>query len=188
MGSIIVTEFISIDGVVEAPGGEDFRHENWSFAFDRGDDGEQFKVDEALGGAALLIGRKTYESFAQAWPAQTGDLADKYNSMPKYVVSSTLADPEWNNTRVISGDLAEQVAGLKAEVDGEIQVPGSIRLAQELLALDLVDEIRLMTFPVVLGTGRRLFGEAPDKTTWTYTGSRTVGDDGVTVTSYRRAR
>jgi dihydrofolate reductase len=187
MGTIVITEFISIDGVVEAPGGEEFTHKDWSFAFDRGEEGEQFKVDEALTGDALLIGRTTYEGFAQAWPPQTGALADKYNSMPKYVVSSTLTDPEWNNTQVITGDLVAEIAKLKDKVDGEIQVPGSIRLAQELLALDLVDEIRLMTFPVVLGTGRRLFGAAPDKTTWTLAGTRIVGD-GVTITTYQRAR
>jgi dihydrofolate reductase len=186
MGRIVVTEFISLDGVVEAPGGEGFRHENWSFAFDRGDDGEQFKVDEALGAEALLLGRKTYEGFAAAWPDYEGELADKYNSMPKYVVSSTLTDPTWNNSHVISGDVAVEVGKLKEEVDGEIQIAGSIRLAQSLIANDLVDEIRLMTFPVILGTGRRLFGETPDKTTWQLTESRTVGE-GVLITIFQRA-
>jgi dihydrofolate reductase len=186
MGKIVVTEFISLDGVVEAPGGEDFKHPNWAFAFDRGDEGEQFKVDEALGAEALLLGRKTYEGFAAAWPDYEGELADKYNGMPKYVVSRTLTDPEWNNTRVLRGELVEDVTALKKEVKGELQVAGSIQLAQALIANDLVDEIHLMTFPVILGTGRRLFGETTDKTTWQLTESRTVGE-GVLITIFQRA-
>ena len=185
MGKIVVTEFISIDGVAEAPGGEDFAHPNWAFAFDRGDDGEQFKVDEALGADALLLGRTTYEGFAAAWPEYEGELADKYNGMPKYVVSTTLTDPTWNDTRVLSGDLREAVTALKAEVAGELQVAGSIQLAQWLIANDLVDEIHLMTFPIVLGTGRRLFGAAPDASRWKLTGSRTVGE-GVLITTSER--
>jgi dihydrofolate reductase len=187
MGRIVVTEFMSLDGVVEAPGGEDFAHRNWSFAFKRGEDGDRFKLDEALGADALLIGRRTYESFAGAWPHYQGPLADKYNSMPKYVISSSLTNPEWNNTRVITGDMVKEVTALKRELDGEIQVPGSIRLAQELIAGDLVDEIHLMTFPVILGTGRRLFGETPDKTTWKLTDVTTVGE-GILITIFQRAR
>jgi dihydrofolate reductase len=187
MGRIVVTEFISLDGVVEAPGGEDFKHPNWSFEFDRGAEGEQFKVDEALGAAALLLGRRTYEGFAAAWPRYEGELADKYNGMPKYVVSSTLQDPEWNNTRVLSGDLVEEVTRLRDEVEGEISVAGSIQLVRGLLAHDLVDELHLMTFPVILGTGRRLFGETTDKSAWRLTGAVTVGE-GVLITTLRRAR
>ncbi|TCO19048.1 dihydrofolate reductase [Kribbella steppae] len=187
MGTIVVTTFSSLDGVVQAPGGEDFKYANWSFEFDRGEDGEKFKEDEAFGADALLIGRKTYEGFASAWPEYEGELADKYNSMPKYVVSSTLTDPKWNNTRVLSGDVREEVAKLKTEVAGEIQVPGSIQLAQELIAADLVDEIHLMTFPVILGTGRKLFGETPDKTTWRLTQSLTVGE-GISVMVLQRKR
>lgn len=183
MGELVVTEFSSLDGVVEAPGGEDFKYEGWSFAFDAGEDGEAFKVDEALGGAALLIGRRTYESFADAWPGREGVLADKYNSMPKYVVSSTLTDPEWNNTRVVG---VADVPRLKAEVEGEIQVPGSIRLVQDLIEHDLVDEIRLMTFPVLLGYGRRLFGETSDKSRWKLVESKTVGE-GIPITIFQRA-
>jgi dihydrofolate reductase len=185
MGRIVVTEFISLDGVVEAPGGEDFKHPNWAFAFDRGDDGEQFKVDEALGADALLLGRKTYEGFAAAWPGYEGELADKYNGMPKYVVSSTITDPSWNNTRVLGGDVVEAVTALKAEVPGELQVAGSIQLAQWLIANDLVDEIHLMTFPIVLGTGRRLFGETPDASRWKLTQSNTVGE-GILITIFQR--
>jgi dihydrofolate reductase len=188
MGRIVVTEFMSLDGVVEAPGGEDFKHPNWSFEFSRGEDGDQFKLDETLEAEALLIGRKTYESFAGAWPEREGPFADKFNSMPKYLVSSTLTDPDWNNTSVITGNVVEEVAALKEKVDGDIQVPGSIRLAQELFENDLVDEIHLMTFPVILGTGRRLFGETPDKITWKLSESKPVGDEGVTVAVYERRR
>ena len=187
MGRIVVTEFISLDGVVEAPGGEDFKYANWSFEFDRGDEGEQFKVDQALGADALLLGRRTYEGFAAAWPQYEGTLAEKYNGMPKYVVSSTLTDPTWNNTRVLSGGLAEEVTRLKDEVAGEISVAGSIRLAQGLLAHDLVDELHLMTFPVLLGTGRRLFAETPDRSVWKLTQSQIVGE-GVLITIFQRAR
>jgi dihydrofolate reductase len=183
MGTIVVTTFSSLDGVVQAPGGEDFKYANWSFEFDRGVDGEKFKEDEAFGADALLLGRKTYEGFASAWPNYEGELADRYNSMPKYVVSSTLTDPSWNNTRVL---VRSEVAKLKDEVDGEIQVPGSIQLAQSLIAADLVDEIHLMTFPVILGTGRKLFGETPDKTRWQLTTSLTVGE-GILVTVFQRA-
>jgi len=187
MGRIVVTEFISLDGVVQAPGGEDFKYPNWSFEFDRGAEGERFKVDEALGADALLLGRRTYEGFAAAWPGYEGELADKYNGMPKYVVSRTLEEPEWHNTRVLTGDLAEEVTRLKDEVEGEISVAGSIQLVRGLLEHDLVDEIHLMTFPVILGTGRRLFGEAPDKSAWRLTEATTVGA-GVLITILQRAR
>lgn len=186
MGRIVVTEFISLDGVVEAPGGEDFKYPGWSFAFERGEDGDRFKLDETLGAEALLIGRRTYESFAGAWPGREGPFADKFNSMPKYVVSSTLTDPEWSNTTAITGDVIDGVRKVKQQVDGDIQVPGSIRLVQELIESDLVDEIHLMTFPVILGTGRRLFGETTDKTTWKLVESKTVGE-GIPITVFRRA-
>jgi dihydrofolate reductase len=186
MGRIVVTEFISLDGVVEAPGGEDFKYPGWSFEFDRGDDGNQFKLDETLETDALLIGRKTYESFAGAWPNREGPFADKFNTMPKYLVSSTLTDPDWNNTNVITGNVVEEVKKLKDQVDGIIQVPGSIQLVQELIENDLVDEIHFMIFPVILGTGRRLFGETTDKTKWKLTDSKTVGE-GIPITIYQRA-
>jgi dihydrofolate reductase len=188
MGKLVVTEFVSLDGVMQAPGGEEFKYPGWSFAFDRGDDGNEFKLRETLETDALLLGRVTYESFAGAWPEREGEFADKFNTMPKYVVSSTLEAPEWNNTTVLSGDAAEEAAKVKAEVDGIVQVPGSLRLVQELLEHDLVDELHLMVFPVVLGTGRRLFGETSDKTDWRLVESRPVGPDGVLVLVYERAR
>ncbi|MGB9378935.1 MAG: dihydrofolate reductase family protein [Mycobacteriales bacterium] len=187
MGRIVVTEFISLDGVVEAPGGSDFKYPNWSFAFDRGPDGERYKEEEALGAAALLLGRATYDGFAAAWPQYEGELADKYNGMPKYVLSSTLTDPAWDNTTVLTGDLADEVRRLTARIEGDISVAGSISLVQSLLALDLVDELHLMQFPVILGYGKRLWGDTPDKTDWVLIRSTTYGD-GVLVTELRRAR
>jgi dihydrofolate reductase len=186
MGRIVVTEFVSLDGVMEAPGGEDFKYPGWSFEFDRGDEGNKFKLDEALDSEALLIGRVTYESFANAWPQREGKFADRFNSMPKYVVSSTLEDPEWNNTTVIDGDVVDEVRKLKQEVDGDIYVHGSLQLAQELIENNLVDEIHLMVFPVLLGTGRRLFGELSDKKTMRLADSKTVGE-GVAILTYERA-
>src|ERR671915_2471241 len=151
MGRIVVTEFISLDGVVEDPGGsEDFKYSGWSFEFDRGDDGNNFKLEETRASDALLLGRITYEGFAAAWPPREGEFADKFNTMPKYVVSSTLSDPTWNNTKVLSGDVAEEVTKLRDEHDGDIVVHGSPRLVQALIEHDLVDELRLMVFPVVL--------------------------------------
>lgn len=185
MGKIVVTEFISVDGVVEAPGGEDFKYPNWSFEFDRGPEGETFKEQESLAAAVLLLGRKTYEGFAEAWPQYEGKLADKYNTMPKYVVSRTLTDPEWANTTVLNGNLVEDVSRLKQEVDGDISVAGSIQLAQALLAHDLIDEIHLMVSPVILGHGRTLWAQSPDKTTWTLT-EATVYGDSTLVTIYKR--
>ena len=185
MGRLVLTEFISLDGIVEAPGGEDFRYPNWSFEFDRGPEGEAFKEQEALTAEALLLGRKTYEGFAAAWPEYEGELADKYNSMPKFVISRTLTDPEWTNTTVLSGDMVDEVSRLKHEIDGEISVAGSIQLGQSLLAHDLVDEIHLMASPVILGHGRALWAQAPDKTAWTLTHATVYGDSTL-LTVYQR--
>jgi dihydrofolate reductase len=187
MGRIVVTEFVSVDGVVEDPGGaEDFKHSGWSFEFERGDEGNKFKLDETVASEALLLGRKTYEGFADAWPSREGEFADKFNNMPKYVVSSTLSDPDWTNSTVVGGDLAQVVSDLKAKHDGDIVVHGSAQLVQALLEQDLVDELRLMTFPVVLGAGKRLFGETSDKKPLRLADSRTVGD-GVAILVYERA-
>ena len=185
---IVVTEFVSLDGVMEAPGGEpDFKYPGWTFEFERGDDGNQFKVDETMEADGLLIGKKTYESFAGAWPEREGPFADKFNAMPKFVVSSTLKDPDWNNTTVLgSGDATSDVRKLKEEFDGVLQVPGSHRLVQELIASDLVDQVNLMVFPVILGTGKKAFEEMPDRRDLKLKESKVVGD-GVVVSIYERA-
>jgi dihydrofolate reductase len=184
---IVVTEFVSLDGVMEAPGGEDFKYPGWSFEFDRGDDGNQFKLDETRQADALLLGRRTYESFAGAWPNRQGEFAEKFNAMPKFVVSTTLGEPEWTNTTVLdSGDATEQVRKLKEEFDGELQVPGSHRLVQELIESDLVDQINLMVFPVILGTGRRALEETAERRNLRLKESKVVGD-GVLVLIYERA-
>ena len=187
MGRIVVTEFMSLDGVVEDPGGaEGYKHGGWSFEFSRGDEGDKFKLDETMATEALLLGRRTYEGFADAWPKREGEFADKFNNMPKYVVSSTLKDPEWTNTTVLSGDLAGEVAKLRDSTDGDIVVHGSAQLAQALIEHDLVDELRLMVFPVVLGAGKRLFGETSSKKRLRLVGTQTIGD-GVVVLTYERA-
>jgi dihydrofolate reductase len=163
MGKVIVSQFITLDGVVEDPGAsEEFDRGGWAFNFDRGPEGDKFKLDEVMGSEALLLGRVTYEGFAEAWPSRSGGFADKFNSMPKYVVSTTLKDPEWNNSTVIDGDVAEGLAELKQRMDGDILVNGSVQLVQALAEHDLVDEYRLMVFPTILGAGKRLFGETSD--------------------------
>ena len=187
MGYIVVTEFVSLDGVMEDPGGsENFRYGGWSFEFDRGEEGNKFKLDETLESAALLLGRVTYEGFAEAWPSRSGEFADKFNTMPKYVVSSTLENPDWDNSTVLRGDVVDSVSKLRDDVDGSIVVHGSARLVETLLEHDLVDELRLMVFPVVLGTGKRLFGETSDKKPLELIDSRTVGE-GVAILVYRRS-
>jgi dihydrofolate reductase len=185
---IVVTEFVSLDGVMEAPGGEaGFKYPGWTFEFDRGDDGNQFKLDETRQADGLLIGRHTYESFAGAWPQRQGEFADKFNLMPKFVVSTTLKDPEWSNTTVLDGgDATAEVRKLKQEFDGELQVPGSHRLVQELIESDLVDQINLMVFPVILGTGKKAFEELPERRELRLRESKVVGD-GVAVMIYERA-
>jgi dihydrofolate reductase len=188
MARIVVTEFVSLDGVIEAPGGgEDFRYGGWSLEIERGEEGDQFKLDETMGSEALLLGRRTYEGFAQAWPSREGEFADKFNSMPKYVVSSTLENPEWTNSTVLKGDVAEEVGKLKNELDGDVVVHGSAQLVQALLEQDLVDELRMMVFPVVLGDGKRLFGETSDKKPLRLVESKVVGD-GVAIQVYEPVR
>jgi dihydrofolate reductase len=173
MGKIVVTEFITVDGVVEDPGGsESHPRGGWAFAFDRGEEGDQFKMDEVRDAGALLLGRTTYEGFAAAWPGREGEFADTFNSMPKYVVSSTLVDPEWTNTHVIDVD---QVAGLRDRVEGDVLINGSTQLVQELARRGLVDEYRLMVFPTILGAGKRLFAETAEQIPLRQTGSRNAG-------------
>jgi dihydrofolate reductase len=189
MGKIVVSEFVSLDGVMEDPGGaEDFKYGGWSFEYDRGDEGNKFKLDETMESEALLLGRVTYEGFAAAWPDREDEagFADKFNNMPKYVVSSTLSDPEWNNSHVISADLPAEVAKLKAEHNGDIVVAGSAQLVHGLLEKNLVDEVRLMVYPVVLGTGKRVFGETSDRVNLKLTDSQAVGD-GIAILIYERA-
>lgn len=187
MGKIVITEFVSLDGVIEDPGGaEDYEHGGWTFAIDRGADGDKFKGDEGEAAEALLLGRTTYEGFAAAWPSMEGEFADKFNGMPKYVVSSTLSEPAWNNTTVLDGDFVAEVTKLKGSLDGEIVVHGSAQLAQALIEHDLVDELRLMVFPVVLGSGKRLFGTTGAKKPLRLSDSKTVGD-GIAVLTYTPA-
>jgi dihydrofolate reductase len=184
VGRIIVTEFVSIDGVMEDPGGsENFKYGGWTFEFNRGE-GDKFKLDETMETEALLLGRVTYEGFAAAWPSRDGEFADKFNAMPKYVVSSTLRDPSWNNTTVLDGDVVQAVSKLREDTDGDLVVHGSRQLVQTLLENDLVDELRLMVFPVMLGAGARLFGDTSDKKPLELVEARTVGD-GITIMIYR---
>jgi dihydrofolate reductase len=167
MGKLVVSEFVTLDGVMEDPGGaEGFERGGWAFQFDRGPEGDKFKLDELMEADALLLGRKTYEGFAAAWPDRTDEagFADKMNTMPKYVVSTTLTDPEWQNSTVIGENVAEEIAKLKQQSGGDILVAGSAQLVQTLLEHDLVDEWRLMVFPVALGAGKRLFKDGAEKT------------------------
>jgi dihydrofolate reductase len=190
MGRIVVTEFVSLDGVMEAPGGgEEYEHGGWTFEIDRGEEGDRFKLDELFEAEAQLLGRRTYEGFAAAWPGMTDEagFAEKMNSMPKYVVSSTLQEAEWSNSTVLSGDLVEEIEKLKREVDGVILVAGSAQLVQGLLENDLIDELRLMVFPVALGSGKRLFGETAGKKPLKLTDSKTVGA-GIAVLTYEPGR
>lgn len=187
MGKIVITEFVSLDGVMEDPGGaENFEHGGWTFKFDRGADGNKFKLDETLDAEAQLLGRVTFEGFAAAWPSMQGEFAEKFNSMPKYVVSSTLRDPQWNNSTVLSGDVVEEVSKLREALDGDILVAGSAQLAQTLIEHDLVDELRLMVFPIVLGKGKRLFGATSASKRLRLVDSKTVGE-GVSILVYQPA-
>jgi dihydrofolate reductase len=189
MGKIVVTEFISLDGVIEDPGGaEDYRHGGWTFEFERGADGDKFKLDELLEAEAQLLGRVTYEGFAAAWPKMEDEagFATKMNEMPKYVVSSSLERADWQNTTILSGDPAQSVAALKEEVDGVILIAGSATLVKSLLENGLVDELRLMVFPVLLGEGKRLFPEGEAKQRLRLAEAKTVGE-GISLLRYERA-
>jgi len=187
MGKLVVTEFVSIDGVFEDPGGaEDFEHGGWTFEYDRGDDGDKFKLDEVMEAEVNLLGRKTYESFAEAWPQREGPFADKINKSRKVLVSTTVEDPGWENVEVISENVPDELAKLKEETDGVILVAGSGTLVQTLLENDLVDELRLMVFPTVLGRGKRLFPDGINRLEMTLADSKQVGSDGVTVLTYEK--
>jgi dihydrofolate reductase len=188
VGRVVVSEFMTLDGVIEAPGGgEGFEHEGWSFRFNRSKDGEKFKFDELMAADAQLLGRVTYTGFARAWPSmEAGEFGVKMNAMPKYVVSRTLTDEQadWNNSSVIGQDLASEVTKLKQELAGDILVAGSAKLVQSLAAHQLVDEYRLMVFPIVLGSGKRLFGEGTPPTTLRLLDSTPLGSDGVLLLTY----
>jgi dihydrofolate reductase len=189
MSQVVVSEFVSLDGVMEDPGGaEEFEHGGWVFQFDRGPEGDKFKLDEVMDADALLLGRVTYQGFAEAWPSRTDEagFADKMNNMPKFVVSTTLDEAEWNNSTLIKGDVAEAVSKLKQQLDGNILVAGSRQLVQTLIQHDLVDEYRLMVFPIVLGSGKRLFPEGSEPTTLQLVDSDSVGA-GVLILTYRTA-
>jgi dihydrofolate reductase len=184
MGRIVVTEYISIDGVIEAPGGvEDYEHVNWALEFDRGAEGQAFKEEETYASEAQLLGRVTYEGFAAAWPTMEGEFADKFNSMPKYVISKTLRDPQWNNTTVLDGDPIEESRALKERIDGDIVVHGSAQLARALFDADLVDQLNLMVHPLVLGSGKRLFDGGGKRVGMPLINAKVVGD-GLTILSY----
>jgi dihydrofolate reductase len=189
MGKIVVTEFVSLDGVIEDPGGsESYRHGGWTFEIDRGEEGDKFKLGELVEAEAQLLGRVTYEGFAAAWPTMedAAGFAEKMNAMPKYVVSSTLREASWNNSTILAGELADEVARLHREIDGVILVAGSAQLVQGLLERDLVDELRLMVFPVVLGEGKRLFGDVSEMKPLRLADSKVLGD-GIALLTYEPA-
>jgi dihydrofolate reductase len=189
MGKLVVTEFISLDGVIEDPGGaEKSRHGGWTFKFDQGAEGGKFKFGELVTADAQLLGRVTYDGFAKAWPTMecTGEFGEKMNAMPKFVVSTTLENPEWNNTSVLKGGdaLAKEVDALKQQFRGDILVAGSATLVQSLLAHDLVDELHLMVFPIALGSGKRLFADRVEATSLTLVETKQTG--AVAILTLRR--
>jgi dihydrofolate reductase len=187
MSRIVVSQFVSVDGVIEDPVGmEELGRGDWTRA-SSGPEGGQYKVDEIMDAAAMLFGRRTYESYAAAWPGRDGEYADKLNGMPKYVVSSTLSDPEWSNTTVLQGDPASAVGELKEQVDGDLLVQGSAQLTYALMEHDLVDEWRLMIFPIVVGAGKRFFGDPGKAVDLRLVESRAVGE-GVAILTYEPVR
>ena len=189
MGKLVVTEFITLDGVIEDPGGaEQTEHGGWTFRFDQGPDAVKFKLDELLASDAQLLGRVTYEGFARAWPGLkgTGEFGARMNEMPKFVVSTSLRDPAWANTAVIDGDLSECVRALKEQFAGDILVAGSATLVQGLLERDLVDELNLMVFPVVLGSGKRLFADDAERRRFALYATHHTGS--VVIMKLRRER
>jgi dihydrofolate reductase len=190
MGRIVISENVSLDGVIQDPAGDEgFRLGGWvGRVGERGrEEAAKVLLDEALGTEALLLGRRTYQFFAARWPSRSGELADRLNSLPKYVVSSTLEDPDWNNSTVLTGDVVNEVSKLKKELNGEIVVYGSFQLLRTLLGHDLVDELRLMIYPVVLGAGDRLFGETSERKPMRLVDTQTVGDD-LALLSYEPVR
>ena len=190
MGKIIISENVSLDGVVQDPTGEEgFRHGGWvGRVGDRGrEEAAKVLLDEALGTEAMLLGRRSYEFLAARWPSRTGALADRLNSLPKYVVSSTLQEPKWSNSTILRGDVVSEVSKLKQELDGDIVVYASYQLGRTLIEHDLVDELRLFVYPVVLGAGERLFGQTSDKKPMRLVDTKTIGD-GLAFLTYKFVR
>jgi dihydrofolate reductase len=188
MGTIVVSENVSLDGVIQDPAGDEgFRVGGWVGLIKDSPQLNKLALDEALGADALLLGRRSYEWFAARWPSRSGELADRLNSLPKYVVSSTLEDPAWNNSTILKGDPVAEVSKLKQALSGEILVPASFQLLRTLMEHDLVDKLRLKIFPVVLGAGERLFGETSDKKPMRLADAQTLGD-GVAVLTYEAVR
>jgi dihydrofolate reductase len=188
MGQIVISDNVSLDGVIQDPAGDEgFTRGGWVGRIAALPELAKVALDEALGTEALLLGRRSYEWLAARWPSRSGELADRLNSLPKYVVSSTLQAPDWNNTTVLTGDVVTEVAKLKHELDGEINVPASFQLARTLIEHDLVDELRLKIFPVVLGAGARLFGETSDKKPMRLLDTQTIGD-GIAILTYQPVR
>ena len=184
MGKIVKSNFVSLDGVVQDPAGnEGFRLGGWVGPLKDRHELNKLALDEALGAEALLLGRRSYEFLAALWPTRSGELADRLNSLPKYVVSTTLEDPDWNNSTVLKGDVVNEVSKLRQELNGEIVVPASFQLLHTLLEHDLVDELRLMTIPVVLGAGQRLFGETSHMKAMRLVDTQTI-DGGVAFLTY----
>jgi dihydrofolate reductase len=192
MRRLVVTEFVTADGVMDGPGGEPTApRAGWAFQFQRGEDGDKFKLDELMASDALLLGRVTYEGFSKAWPGRKDEagFADKFNSMPKYVVSSTLSEPlEWANSHLLKGDLVEEVTTLKQQDGGDIAVHGSCTLVHWLADNDLVDRYHLMVFPTILGAGKRMFADTRESMPLRLVEARPVGPEGVMVVVYERAR
>jgi dihydrofolate reductase len=187
MRRIVVSEFVTLDGVMEDPGGaEKSKYGGWAFKFERGPDGNKFKYDELMASDALLLGRVTYEGFAAAWPSRTGDdFSDKMNSMRKYVVSTTLERADWNNSKLIKGNVVAELSKLKAWDGGDILVAGSARLVQTLMQHNLVDEYRLMVYPIILGEGKRLFQGGSNKLALRLVEAKPVGSEGILTLVYR---
>ncbi len=188
MGKIVISENVSLDGVIEDPAGDEgFGRGGWVGLLAAREEVAKVALDEALGAEALLLGRRSYEWFAARWPSRSGALADRLNSLPKYVVSSSLEDPDWNNSTVLKGDAVDEVSKLKQELRGEIVVLGSFQLLGALIEHDLVDELRLKIYPVVLGSGKRLFGETSDKKPMRLVDTQTLGD-GIAFVTYEMVR
>ena len=186
MGTIIVSDNVTLDGVIQDPAGDEgFRVGGWVGLIKNSPELNQLALDEALAAEALLLGRRSYEWLAARWPSRSGELADRLNSMPKYVVSSTLEEPAWNNSTVLEGDALDEVTRLKQELDGEILVPASFQLLRTLMEHDLVDKLRLKLFPIVLGAGERLFGETSDKRPMSLVDNQTFAD-GIAILTYER--